>query len=150
MSNWSEQELKEINDKAYFKWIDAGRPDNMHQQFWDEAEKEFSENHIIEVNLPAQPSQRRGRLAGTSLGTGYFYCPYVPLQKTPVILDPAEFTPRKGILTRYGKKLLKDGAKYYSRWTGTTQEQNHNTETSWKSVLPAAHLTYATQVTWRC
>jgi hypothetical protein len=49
------------------------------------------------------------------LDSGYFYCPYVPLTQTPVVLDPEIFCPRKGILTRYGKKLLREGAKFYAR-----------------------------------
>ncbi len=49
------------------------------------------------------------------MDSGYFYAPYIPLTQTPVVLDPNSFNPNKGILTRYGKKLLKDGAKFYSR-----------------------------------
>ena len=49
------------------------------------------------------------------MDSGYFYCPYVPLTQTPVVLDPESFCPRKGILTRYGKKLLREGAKFYGR-----------------------------------
>lgn len=49
------------------------------------------------------------------MDSGYFYCPYVPLTQTPTVLDPDSFTPRKGILTRYGKKLLREGAKFYAR-----------------------------------
>lgn len=49
------------------------------------------------------------------MDSGYFYCPYVPLTQTPTVLDPDNFTPRKGILTRYGKKLLREGAKFYAR-----------------------------------
>jgi hypothetical protein len=37
---------------------------------------------------------------------GYFFCPYVPLTMTPVVMDPNYFNSKKGILTRYGKKLL--------------------------------------------
>jgi hypothetical protein len=48
------------------------------------------------------------------MDSGYFYCPYVPLTQTPVVLDPEGFVPRKGILTRYGKKLLREGAKFYA------------------------------------
>jgi hypothetical protein len=51
------------------------------------------------------------------MDSGYFYCPYVPLTQTPVVLDPESFCPRKGILTRYGKKLLREGAKFYARLT---------------------------------
>jgi hypothetical protein len=49
------------------------------------------------------------------MDSGYFYCPYVPLTQTPVVLDPEGFVPRKGILTRYGKKLLREGAKFYAK-----------------------------------
>jgi len=51
------------------------------------------------------------------MDSGYFYCPYVPLTQTPVVLDPEGFVPRKGILTRYGKKLLREGAKFYATLT---------------------------------
>lgn len=49
------------------------------------------------------------------MDSGYFYCPYVPLTQTPTVLDPDSFTPRKGLMTRYGKKLLREGAKFYGR-----------------------------------
>lgn len=49
------------------------------------------------------------------MDSGYFYCPYVPLTSTPTVLDPEAFTPRRGLLTRYGKKLLREGAKFYAR-----------------------------------
>jgi uncharacterized protein YodC (DUF2158 family) len=49
-------------------------------------------------------------------GDLYFYCPKVPSpEEKPVALDPDTFIPRKGILTRYGKKLLEEGAKYYGK-----------------------------------
>lgn len=49
------------------------------------------------------------------MDSGYFYMPYIPLTQTPTVLDPDSFCPRKGILTRYGKKLLREGAKFYAR-----------------------------------
>ncbi len=49
------------------------------------------------------------------MDSGYFYCPYVPLTQTPVVLDPESFCPRRGVLTRYGKKLLREGARFYAR-----------------------------------
>jgi hypothetical protein len=49
------------------------------------------------------------------MDSGYFYCPYVPLTQTPTVLDPDSFTPKKGIITRYGKKLLREGSKFYAR-----------------------------------
>lgn len=49
------------------------------------------------------------------MDSGYFYCPYVPLTQTPTVIGPDDFTPRKGLMTRYGKKLLREGAKFYGR-----------------------------------
>jgi len=44
---------------------------------------------------------------GTSLlDTGYVYAPYVPLQLTPTMYNPFNFTPIKGIMTRYAKKVV--------------------------------------------
>ena len=41
------------------------------------------------------------------LETGYVYAPYVPLIVTPTIFQPEDFTPRKGVMTRYGKKMVR-------------------------------------------
>ena len=41
------------------------------------------------------------------LETGAVYAPYVPLIMTPLVYDPTNFTPRKGIMTRYAKKMLR-------------------------------------------
>lgn len=49
----------------------------------------------------------------TALDAGFIYAPYIPLLSTPTVLDPNSMTPNKGILTRYGKKLLEDGGLYY-------------------------------------
>lgn len=44
----------------------------------------------------------------------YFWCPYVMLAPTPVILD-MDFCPRRGLLMRYGKRLYREGAKFFAR-----------------------------------
>ena len=41
------------------------------------------------------------------LETGAVYAPYVPLIMTPLIYDPTNFTPRKGVMTRYAKKMVR-------------------------------------------
>lgn len=51
------------------------------------------------------------------LDSGYFYAPYIPLLSTPTVIDPHTFTPHKGIMTRYGKKLIEDGGLYYATIT---------------------------------
>jgi hypothetical protein len=41
------------------------------------------------------------------LETGAVYAPYIPLIMTPLIYDPTNFTPRKGVMTRYAKKIVR-------------------------------------------
>ena len=41
------------------------------------------------------------------LETGAVYAPYVPLIMTPLVYDPANFTPRRGVMTRYAKKMVR-------------------------------------------
>jgi hypothetical protein len=41
------------------------------------------------------------------LETGAAFCPYIPLIMTPLVYDPNSFTPRKGLMTRYAKKMLR-------------------------------------------
>ena len=45
------------------------------------------------------------------LETGAVYAPYVPLIMTPLVYDPKNFTPRKGVMTRYAKKMVR--SEYY-------------------------------------
>lgn len=41
------------------------------------------------------------------LETGAVYSPYIPLIMTPLIYDPDNFTPRRGVMTRYAKKMVR-------------------------------------------
>ncbi len=47
-----------------------------------------------------------GHKGNSLLDTGYVYAPYVPLQLTPTMYNPFNFTPIKGIMTRYAKKMV--------------------------------------------
>jgi hypothetical protein len=49
------------------------------------------------------------------LETGAVYAPYVPLIMTPLVYDPKNFTPRKGVMTRYAKKMVRP--EYYGTVT---------------------------------
>ena len=42
------------------------------------------------------------------LETGAVYAPYVPMIMTPLVYDPQNFTPRKGVMTRYAKKMVRN------------------------------------------
>ena len=48
-----------------------------------------------------------GRRGNSFLETGYVYAPYVPLQVTPTIFGIEDFVPRKGVMTRYAKKMVR-------------------------------------------
>lgn len=52
-----------------------------------------------------------GHKGANFMDTGFVYAPYIPFQLTPAVLDPDDFTPRKGILTRYAKKCVNN--KYF-------------------------------------
>ena len=41
------------------------------------------------------------------LETGAVYSPYIPLIQTPLVYDPINFTPRRGVMTRYAKKMVR-------------------------------------------
>tara|TARA_R100000315_G_scaffold54959_1_gene28948 strand:- start:238 stop:852 length:615 start_codon:yes stop_codon:yes gene_type:complete len=47
------------------------------------------------------------------LETGAVYAPYVPLIMTPLVYDPTNFTPRKGVMTRYAKKMVR--SEFYGK-----------------------------------
>jgi len=47
------------------------------------------------------------------LETGAVYSPYVPLIMTPLVYDPTNFTPRKGVMTRYAKKMVR--SEFYGK-----------------------------------
>jgi hypothetical protein len=47
------------------------------------------------------------------LETGAVYAPYVPLIMTPLVYDPDNFTPRRGVMTRYAKKIVRP--EFYGR-----------------------------------
>lgn len=56
------------------------------------------------------------------MDTGYFYCPYVPLMSSGVVVDPNTFNPHVSLMTRYGKATftststsLGNSADYYGR-----------------------------------
>ena len=48
-----------------------------------------------------------GRKGSSFLESGFVYAPYVPLQVTPTIFGTEDFVPRKGVMTRYAKKMVR-------------------------------------------
>jgi hypothetical protein len=54
-----------------------------------------------------------GYRGGQFLESGAVFSPYIPLIMTPLVYDPDTFTPRKGLLTRYAKKIVRP--EFYGR-----------------------------------
>lgn len=54
-----------------------------------------------------------GHKGSSILEAGYIYAPYVPLQLTPVMFNPFDFKPIRGIMARYAKKMVLN--RYYGR-----------------------------------
>ena len=55
------------------------------------------------------------------LETGAVYAPYVPMIMTPLVYDPKNFTPRKGVMTRYAKKMVRP--EFYGKVVVTDIDQ---------------------------
>ena len=49
------------------------------------------------------------------LDAGFVYAPYVPLVVTPTIFEPNDFTPRKGVMHRAAKQMVRP--EYYGTVT---------------------------------
>ena len=54
-----------------------------------------------------------GHRGNSILESGYIYSPYVPMALTPVMYNPFDFTPIRGIITRYAKKMILN--RYYGK-----------------------------------
>jgi hypothetical protein len=48
-----------------------------------------------------------GYKGNSFLETGMVYAPYIPLIVTPTIFSPDDFSPRRGVMTRYAKKMIR-------------------------------------------
>jgi hypothetical protein len=62
---------------------------------------------VYEDPFFARDKMMIGLKGGSFMESGYAWAPYVPLQVTPTFLDPSDFSFRKGLRTRYAKKLLR-------------------------------------------
>ena len=72
-----------------------------------------------------------GYKGASVVDAGYYYAPYIPVELTPVIYDPYDFTPRRGLLTRYAVKKIELGEKFYR----TIKLQNSAADTNFNPVL---------------
>jgi hypothetical protein len=95
-----------------FEAADAGMGDNVNQEFGITYAGKLNKRISVYKDAIFPKSKVLVGYKGENfMQSGYFYAPYVPIQMTPTIIDPEDFTPRKGLMTRYGK-ILVDGGQY--------------------------------------
>jgi hypothetical protein len=66
---------------------------------------------------PDAPSNQilLGYRGDSAIETGYFYCPYVAMTQSELMVDPNSGCLTRIMMTRYGKALLREGGRFYAR-----------------------------------
>tara|TARA_R110000824_G_scaffold54689_6_gene151046 strand:- start:3574 stop:5112 length:1539 start_codon:yes stop_codon:yes gene_type:complete len=54
-----------------------------------------------------------GYKGANAMEGGYVYSPYIPVQMLPTVINPEDFQPRKGLITRYGKSVVTPESRWY-------------------------------------
>lgn len=111
-----------FDDLEYFHVDSSASPEQDKYNLGVEKIGNLGSRYVVykDPYLPAQ-LVILGHKGNTFLEAGYIYAPYIPLQLTQTITDPNDFTPRKGILTRYAKKMVNN------RFYGVIYIDNINT-----------------------
>jgi len=96
-----------FDDLEYFHVDGSAQPESEKYNLGVEKIGNLGSRYVVykDPYLPAQ-IVLLGHKGNTFLEAGYIYAPYIPLQLTQTIYDPNDFTPRKGIMTRYAKKMV--------------------------------------------
>jgi hypothetical protein len=85
-----------------------GSADKMEYAFGVQKAGQLNSRYTVYKNPYMQENTILMGFRGTQfLEAGAVFAPYIPLIMTPLIYDPDTFTPRKGLLTRYAKKMLR-------------------------------------------
>jgi hypothetical protein len=85
-----------------------GSADKMEYAFGVQKAGQMNSRYTVYKNPYMQENTILMGFRGTQfLEAGAVFAPYIPLIMTPLIYDPNTFTPRKGLLTRYAKKMLR-------------------------------------------
>lgn len=111
-----------FDDLEYFHVDGSAAPESEKYNLGIEKIGNLGSRYVVykDPYLPAQ-IVLLGHKGNTFLEAGYIYAPYIPLQLTQTIYDPNDFTPRKGIMTRYAKKMVNN------RFYGVIYIDNINT-----------------------
>ena len=117
-ANWIvvSSEVSAIFDDLEYFHVSNAAPDQDQYNMGIEKVGTLSGRYTIYRDPYFPPNQVLIGHKGTSLlDTGYVYAPYVPLQLTPTMYNPFNFTPIKGIMTRYAKKMVNN--RFYGKIT---------------------------------
>jgi hypothetical protein len=111
-----------FDDLEYFHVDGSAQPESEKYNLGVEKIGNLGSRYVVykDPYLPA-PIVLIGHKGNTFLEAGYIYAPYIPLQLTQTIYDANDFTPRKGIMTRYAKKMVNN------RFYGVIYIDNINT-----------------------
>lgn len=94
--------------------MDMPRPINQHGQFGIYKTGTLSNKWMVyEDPFFSRDQMLLGLKGGSYLDAGYVWAPYIPLQVTESFMDPNDFSIRKGMRTRYAKKVLR--SDYYGQ-----------------------------------
>lgn len=100
-----------LNDLEYFHVTDASAESESYNLGIEKVGSLQGRYQVtVDPYAPAK-SLLMGHHGSSLLDAGYVYCPYVPMALTPTLTNPYNFTPLKGIATRYAKKMLNN--KFY-------------------------------------
>ena len=101
-----------FDDLEYFHVDGSAQPESEKYNLGVEKIGNLGSRYVVykDPYLPA-PIVLIGHKGNTFLEAGFIYAPYIPLQLTQTICDANDFTPRKGIMTRYAKKMVNN--KFY-------------------------------------
>lgn len=100
-----------LNDLEYFHVTDASAESMQYNMGIEKIGSLQGRYQVIVDPYAPHWSIIMGHHGTSLLDTGYIYAPYVPLALTPTMYNPFNFSPIKGIVTRYAKKLVNN--KYY-------------------------------------
>ena len=100
-----------LNDLEYFHVTDASAESMQYNMGIEKIGALQGRYQVIVDPYAPHWSLIMGHHGTSLLDTGYIYAPYVPMALTPTMMNPFNFAPVKGIVTRYAKKLVNN--KYY-------------------------------------
>lgn len=90
----------------------ADGPTNMGQTIQFKGKLAGKYDLYIDVMFP-EDEILMGYKGSGPMDAGFVYCPYIPLELLPNVVDPETFQPRKGIMTRYGKVAIAPASRFF-------------------------------------